>query len=260
MVGLHANLNWISGRAFLCFLNMAMKYSFFTLFLLYTVTALSQQMATYKAKVEGFSYLEHETGNGGKALPLLIAFHYSSGTPIETMRDYDSLKAPVRIIVPKGNYRKRGGFSYYPVNYYQTDSAAQFATARATLDSIANFVRVIEKKYGKKAIVSGISQGGDIALLMALYYPERCAASFPIAAVINPALVDSISNASNIPPIFLHQGEADKIVSIDYTRKKVSQLQKRIILKLYSYPGVGHEISPEMKDNYSAQIDELIKK
>src|SRR5687768_4494176 len=65
--------------------------------------------------LEGFSYCEitngKETRNNN--LPLVVLFHYSSSTPEELLTYFDSLTVPVRLILPRGNHRKRGGYSYY---------------------------------------------------------------------------------------------------------------------------------------------------
>lgn len=238
-----------------------MKFSSFFLVIVSLSVTHAQPTASNEKRIAGFEYIEHVAGKPTTDLPLLIAFHYSSGTPKATLNNYDSLRNPIRIIIPKGNYRKRNGFSYYPVDYYKTDSAAQFASSRIAVDSIAVFVRAIEAKYQKKAIVSGISQGGDIALLLAVYHPELCVASFPFAAVINPGLAKTIidTSAGKIP-IYLHQGEADEIVDVEYTRKKILGLSKKINISLFTYPGVGHDISPDMKATYSGQIDTLTGK
>ncbi len=221
-------------------------------------TLFGQSKYNYQQSVEGFEYIEVAKGKDNGKLPLLIAFHYSSGNPIETIADYDSIKNPIRIIIPKGNYKKRDGFSYYPADYYQKDSLAQFSLSKITVDSIARFVQSIEKKYKQKAIVSGISQGGDIAFLLAKYYPELCRASFPIAAVIHSNIIHELkSKTGKKIPIYLFQGESDKIVSVINTRKKVEEIGNRLKIKLYTYPNVGHDISLRMKIDYSKLIDKI---
>ena len=225
-------------------------------------SAYGQRRAITKGKIAGFEYSETELGYSDvDELPLIIAFHYSSGKPYETIDDYNVLKIPARIIVPKGNYQKREGFSYYPVDYYQKDSLTQFALAKATVDSLARFVDSIETKYKKKAIVTGISQGGDIAFMLAVYYPQLCRAAFPLAAVIHSATIDEvIAKSVKKVPIFLFQGEADPIVTLVNTKIKVTKIGDRLILKLYTYPNLGHEISSQMKMDYSSMMDELNKK
>lgn len=222
----------------------------------------SQPVNNYQSSVEGFEYLEITKGKDNEKLPLLIAFHYSSGNPMETMADYDSIKTPIRIIVPKGNYKKRSGFSYYPADYYQKDCVTQFSLAKIAVDSIANFVRSIEKKYKQKALVGGISQGGDIAFLLATYYPELCRASFPIAAVIHNTLVKELKHTpvKQKQPIYLFHGERDTIVSVLITRKKIEAIGSGLKIKLFTYPNTGHDISLQMKIDYSAIIDRMYNK
>jgi phospholipase/carboxylesterase len=231
------------------------------LFCAFSEMPLAQNINNHQSSIEGFEYIEVIKGEDNGKLPLLIAFHYSSGNPRETIADYDSLKNPVRIIIPKGNHKKRDGFSYYPIDYYQKDSLTQCAISKITVDSIAKFVKSIEKKYKQKAIVSGISQGGDIAFLLAKYYPQLCKASFPFAAVIQPNIVVELKNkAVKKIPIYLFQGEADKIVSVITARKKVEEIGKMLKITLQTYPNLGHDISPEMKMDYSKLIDNINNK
>lgn len=225
----------------------------------FTEALYGQSNYTHHQSIEGFEYIEVIKGTENEKLPLLIAFHYSGGNPAETIADYDSIKKPIRIIIPRGNNKKREGFSYYPADYYQKDSLTQFSLSKVTVDSIARFVQAIEKKYKQKAIVSGISQGGDIAFLLAANYPELCKASFPFAAVIHSAITKELKTKAvkKKIPIYLFQGESDKIVSVFVTRKKVEEIGNSLQIRLYTYPDVGHDISLQMKIDYSEIIDKM---
>jgi phospholipase/carboxylesterase len=237
-----------------------MKYKLLLIVLCaFADTLFGQRNYNYQPSLEGFEYIEIINGKDNGKLPLLIAFHYSGGNPMETIADYDSIKKPIRIIIPRGNYKKRDGFSYYPIDYYQKDSLTQFTLSKITVDSIAGFIESIENKYKQKAIVSGISQGGDIAFLLAIYYPKLCKASFPFAAVIHPAIFGELKTnpAKKKIPIYLFQGEADKIVSVNDTRKRVADIGKNLKLKLHTYPNLGHYISIQMKIDYSLLIDKI---
>jgi phospholipase/carboxylesterase len=239
-----------------------MKHKFlFVLSWVFHYALFGQSEDTLQLSTAGFAYIEVVKGKDDGKLPLLIAFHYSGGNPMETIADYDSIKKPIRIIIPKGSYRKREGFSYYPTDYYQKDSITQFRLSRITIDSIAVFVQTIEKKYKQKAIVSGISQGGDIAFLLARYCPELCRAAFPFAAVIHNEMIQELKSKPALEkiPIYLFQGESDKIVSVFITRKKVAEIGNELQIKLFTYPNVGHEISLQMKIDYSAIINRLKK-
>src|SRR5688572_22002821 len=115
--------------------------------------------------VAGFKYLEAVKGNAqpDDNLPIIIGFHFSSSNSQETAADYDSIKIPVRLILPQGNFRKREGYTYFPPDYYSKDSLTQMIIAKQTLDSIASFVKAIREKYKTKPIVAGFSQGGDLS-------------------------------------------------------------------------------------------------
>ncbi len=235
-----------------------MKINLWLLLLLPCVIAYSQDMRKYEHRANGFEYIEIVKGTDNGKLPLLIAFHYSGGSPDETISDYEVLRNPVRIILPKGNNRKRGGFSYYPAAYYQKDSLSQFKTARLVVDSIAKFVQTMSEKYGQKPVVSGISQGGDIAFLLARYYPELLKASFPFAAVINSQTIKGLKNypVTQIP-VYIFQGENDEIVNVAYTRACIDKIAKHMNIVLQTYPGLGHDISDQMKADYSKRIDAI---
>ncbi|SFH21176.1 alpha/beta hydrolase [Pedobacter insulae] len=239
-----------------------MKYCillFLTTF--FTNLASAQEKTAVYEKLANYEYVDVVKGGKKKKMPLLIAFHYSGGNPIETLADYDLLKTAVRIIIPKGNFPKRSGFSYYPTNYYQQDSLTQYNLAMKSVDSIAKFVAAIEKKYNTVAVVSGISQGGDISFLLAKHYPHLIQASFPFAAVIHSFINKELLHQAIIKkPIYIFQGESDQIIPHLLTKKKVGEIGNKMNIKLFTYPKVGHEISAEMKIDYSKLMDQYLKK
>lgn len=209
----------------------------------------------------GVSYEEVVRGEPieGEAMPLLVAFHYSAGSAAESFENYDEIAGPVRILVPLGKYPKRDGLSYFPVDYYRWSADEQFRFARETVDGLARFVRAAASLYGRKPVVSGISQGGDISLLLAVYHPEAIAAAFPFAPVIPDALAVSPEGAGRYGPnITIMQGEADAIVDVSQTRAKIAVLQKRLPITLTTYPRLGHDISPAMEADYTALIERAL--
>jgi predicted esterase len=221
-----------------------------------SIVGFAQSAGTYHTKAE-FDYYEIVKGgdSSDKNLPVLIAFHYSSSTPQETLSYYDSLTTPVRLIFPRGNYRKRNGYSYFPPDHYTQDSTTQMHTVRKTVDSVAVFLNALYKEYPVKPVVSGISQGGDISLLLAVYHPRLIKASFPLLGFMHRQAYESLKKTSGKKvPIHLYQGEADKIVAIDYTRKEVAFLQSIVNITLSSYPGLDHDVSPEMERDYSEKM------
>lgn len=237
-----------------------MKYIFTVWFLAGSLFCGAQQMVQ---QAEGFNYLEavKNTSNTGADLPVIIAFHYSSSTPKETINEYDQITAPVRVILPQGNFRKRAGFTYFPPDYYSKDSLTQIKISKITVDSIADFVRAIGKKYNRKPIVAGFSQGGDISFLLAIYYPELITAAFPLAGFVHKQRLDDIKlHTQKTVPILIYQGEADKIISVDYSKRNVEELGSYFRISLKTYPGLGHDFSPQMKKDYASRMSDFFKK
>lgn len=241
--------------------SAAIKYCFSLLFFSVFFNCCYAQLSATSQMAAGFKYEEIIKGKpiGNKRLPLVVAFHYSGGTPQESFENYDSLQAPVRIIVVKGNYKKRSGYSYYPPDYYTRDSIIQIKIAKQTTDSIANFIKEIITRYKVKPVVSGISQGGDITFLLAVYYPRLIKASLPFAANIHEQIADVVKkDPGNKVPVFVFQGEADKIINVNHTRDIINRLSKYLNISLKTYPGLGHDISPTMKKDYSVLINKWL--
>lgn len=207
-----------------------------------------------------FTYEEtvrNATGREAK-LPLLIAFHYSGGTPAQSIADYSDLKTPVRIIAVRGEYQKRQGYSYFPVDYYEMPPERQHAVADATVERLAAFVNAMGQRYGVRPVVTGISQGGDIAFLMAAEYPASISAALPFAPVIPAGLHVAAPTGAARPPIYVYQGEDDPIVQVALTRRRVAELQAQLPISLETFPNLGHDISPEMKASYTRRLDGLL--
>ena len=224
-----------------------------------TSAAVAQSKPHYLA---GVAYEEVvRGGEEGDALPLLVAFHYSGGSSREAFENYDQISGPVRILVPLGRYPKRQGLSYFPTDYYQRTPEAQFRVARETTADMARFLAAAEARYRRRPVVSGISQGGDISLLLAIYHPETVAAAIPLAAVIPEALAAPPADPRrNSPCILLMQGEDDPIVDVSLTRARAQALGATLPLALVTYPGLGHDISPAMKADYTSFIEGALRR
>jgi phospholipase/carboxylesterase len=227
----------------------------------FTLTVASAAMAEPKV-LAGVAYEEVVRGKPaeGAVIPLLVAFHYSGGSAAESFAHYDELPGPVRILVPLGAFPKRQGLSYFPVDYSQRPAAERYRIAHDTAAQMAEFVRAATREYGARPVVSGISQGGDLSLLLAIHHPDLIKASFPFAPVIPPELIVSDARAkAEGPPIHVMQGDADAIIDVALTRTRVAELAEDLPIRLTTYPGLGHDISTEMEAGYSPLINAALR-
>jgi phospholipase/carboxylesterase len=122
------------------------------------------------------------------------------------------------------------------------------------------FLKSIIKKYKVKPIVAGFSQGGDISFLLAIYYPDLIKAAFPLAGFVHRQRFDDVKkHTQRKVPIYIYQGEDDKIVSVNYSRKEVLELRSFFSISITTYPGLGHDFSPQMKRDYAALMKTYLK-
>jgi phospholipase/carboxylesterase len=234
------------------------RYCVLSILVFYAFNSDAQQDHRHAA---GFNYIEvvKNTDQTDADLPVIIGFHYSSSTPLEAADDYDQITFPVRIILPQGNFRKRKGYTYFPADYYTKDSLTQMTIAKQTVDSMAVFVETIVKKYNRKVVVAGFSQGGDISFLLAIYYPQLLKAAFPLAGFIHQQRLEEVKiHTQQMVPIEIYQGVDDKIVSVIYTQRMVGMLRNYFRISLKPYPGLGHDFSLQMKKDYAKRMKDFL--
>ncbi|MFO7563032.1 MAG: hypothetical protein R6X02_10355, partial [Enhygromyxa sp.] len=102
-----------------------------------------------------------------------------------------------------------------------------------------------------KPIVTGFSQGGMLAFCLAVPHGELFSAPFPLGGWLPPPLWPKSAPAGDAPPsappsappIIAFHGDEDRAVKFEPTEEAVYRVQ------LNSYVGVGHAISPDMRED-----------
>lgn len=216
-----------------------------------------------EASLAGMRYLVMETGAAasGADLPMIVGFHYSSAKPEAMLEYFDGVDFPARIVLPQGEYPRRGGYSWLPTDYAELDPAKQDAAVFAEEKKLAAFVDQVRKRYptrGKPAVM-GISYGGDMSFLLAIRHPGSISASYPIAARFLPTWMPSANTCKPAcPPIRAMHGEADTTVPMAPTRAAVERLKKMgFDATLTPYPGVAHDFDVVMEREFSEQAERL---
>lgn len=103
-----------------------------------------------------------------------------------------------------------------------------------------------------------MSQGGDLSLHIASYYPELIHLACPIAGRLSEAMQPKTVISENLPEIVLLQGNDDEIVSIESARDVASWLQlQKYSVNLKEYEGVGHDINEAMIEDIREVIAKL---
>lgn len=226
---------------------------------------LAQTSPPREELAAGSRYLVYETGSAGPAdaLPLIVALHYSGAHPEVLVDAFTGLQVPARVVLPEGPHPRPQGKSWFPQGYGQRPDIEQAALTRESERRLLEVIGAVEARYpgSGKAIVTGVSYGGDLAFLLALDHPAQFRAAFPVAARLLPEWLPARpACAADCPSLHALHGEDDATVPIGPTRAGVETLRERgFDAALTPYPGIAHDFSADMQADLRARIEALLR-
>lgn len=204
-------------------------------------------------EVAGIHYVEWITA-GAEAeqrLPMIVAIHGLGDDPehfAELLMDFDR---PARLILPRAiDPYEGGGWSWFPIRARDNDVEGLAKGIDAAADRLAPAIRELSEQRPTKGkpIVLGFSQGGMLSFALAVEHGDAFAHAIPIGGWLPPPLWPK-AKPESAPPITALHGDADKAVFLEPTREAVEHLRGLgHEVELEVYPGVGHAIPPEMRD------------
>jgi phospholipase/carboxylesterase len=219
------------------------------------------------ARPQPLPYLEVITG-GARAdaeLPLVVALHGRGDTAEAFAPLFRELSVPARVAIlrpphPWGDGQAwfLGGWAHDDKRQAIADELVGFADR---VIATANDIRAAHPTRGRP-IVMGFSQGGMLTWAIAVARPRDIAAAFPIAGFLFPEiLARKTVDARAMPPIIAFHGDADPLVSVEEDRKGVRLLEKRgVHAELRVFPGVRHELPPELRREIFASLAQALAK
>lgn len=192
--------------------------------------------------------LLHETYTLGGEKPeaLLVALHYSGGTPAFWKEYLQDWGAPVRVLLPQGPLPRRDGFTWFAPEHEQKDEAAKVADVEQMAARIADLIREVRRQHPeiRRVGVTGFSYGGDLAWLLAIRYPDLVDLSVPMGTRLLGDPTQALPSTSHVRVL---QGEADAIIDARKTAARVEALKTQgVPIDMRTYPGLGHDVSPEL--------------
>lgn len=201
-----------------------------------------------------FEYIEKGAGD-----ITIFVFHFMTGTKdsMGFLLNQDN----VRYVFPEGKYEtghNLGGKSWYIGELEFYDSWSNARQAEAILDTAHEMAAFMKKiAPSGKRIVTGMSQGGDLSIMLAVHYPELIHAALPAAGrLFPPSNFDAKGQA--LPPVHLYQGEVDENVPVELAQNAHTWLQNHdYTTTLTIYPDVGHDYSMEMIEDIRDKVREL---
>ena len=207
--------------------------------------------------VAGLRYLERVTpgADPSQPLPMVIMFHSRGARPEGFAGFHHVLEGPARVITPEGPERLGSGHGWFrlPARTEDQDELAdQMAVSADTMGAfIADIVRC--RPTLGAPVVTGTSQGGSMAYLMATRYPQLVRGAVAVLGWLPKRLWDRFM----APTIGLH-GVEDKTVPYQWTADYAQTMQNAgAPFDFRSYQS-GHSVSSEMSRDWHRSVNDLL--
>lgn len=219
--------------------------------------ALAACSATSRPTPPAAAELTHTTYSiaGNAPAGLVVALHYSGGTPAmwdELVADWG---APVRVVFPQGPFpHPEVGFTWFPRDHERKDAAAKTADVERSAARVARLIRALRAQHPeiRRVAVTGFSYGGDLAWMLAIRYPDLVHIAVPMGTRL---LGDPMAPLPATNRVLVLQGETDAIIDARSTAARVEELKRRAVpIELETYPGLGHDLSPALVADWRAYL------
>jgi phospholipase/carboxylesterase len=205
------------------------------------------------AKAEPLIFKEYTVGTT-EPEGLLVALHYSSATPEMWDDLVTDWGAPVRVLLPRGPWPRRDGFTWVPADHEDKDLAGKTADIEAMAERIAALIDQVRRQHPtiRRVAVTGFSYGGDLAWMLAIRHPELIDLAVPMGSRL---LGDPARALPATTRVHVLHGEVDAIIDAAGTSRRVAELAAHghaVDIKLY--PGLGHDMSAALIADWRALL------
>ncbi len=198
----------------------------------------------------GLPYVERITGgaNTADALPLVVFLHPRGAKPSGFTSFAGRIKGPARVLFPGGPIVKSGRHSWATVGAKgnQDELAKQMRESGAALAHFISEARRCLPTVGKP-VVTGTSQGGNMAYYMASQHPGMIRGAVAVAGWLPESLWNS-----GMAPTFGGHGQYD--TTVPYARTKA--YWDAMDISNRTFP-VGHT-TQGMGPWWGARVNELL--
>ncbi len=180
----------------------------------------------------------------------VVAVHGYGSAPDRFARLYRDMELDAVVVLPRGPIALGSGWAWFPLRRQgQVDGATYGEAIRRAAERLADGIAagVPGARSGEPPVITGFSQGGMAAWVVAVEHPDRVRASLPVGGLLPP----SAELRGRPVPIEVFHGEADTVVPYAADRAGVDRLRAAgWDVALHAYPGLGHQISAALRDDY----------
>jgi phospholipase/carboxylesterase len=181
-------------------------------------------------------------------LPLVIALHGAGNTPEGFAALFDGFEHRARVVLPRGPLKLAEGRAWLPFQVSEDVLAGTLATLADKVAALTDEVAASHPTEGP-AIVTGFSQGGLVAFVVATQHPERFRAAVPLGAALPQiAWPDPALFVRDRPVLRALAGVADDYAPPTDVRRGVVKLRlSSLDATVRLYADTGHVVSPAIR-------------
>lgn len=199
--------------------------------------------------IGGIRYLERVRGGADPEahLPMVILFHSRGSRPENYEKGLQNI-GPARLIIPEGSYGQDGKRSWWDGGVREIVESGGVEEAakqwRDTSSKMRSFIRDVVRCRPTvgKPLVTGASQGGQMALLMTSRFPTQVKGAVAVAAYLLPLFW----NSSMAETVMIH-GTGDTTVPYAWAEAFADAMQLQgAAVEFLSFPAQGHTITSPM--------------
>jgi len=211
-------------------------------------------------EVAGVRYLERMRGDAepDERVPMVVVLHSKDGTPAGYAAGMSGI-GRARLILPEGGY-PNGGFRWFPEGLLATladgFSTAELRAWKDAGDRLARFVKAIARcrPTAGEPIVTGASQGGEMALVMAAQHRGDIAG----AVVVNGDMPQALWHRRMAPTVMIH-GTGDTTVPFAQAQENATRAaDDGAPIRFDDYPSPSHEITPTMGKAWREAVGDFV--
>lgn len=206
--------------------------------------------------IEGITYLETMRGGAqpGDRVPMVVVFH-SRGAPPTGAASFPAIKGPARIIRPEGP-RSLGNLPTWFELPSKTQNQAEWSRQmEETGAQVARFLAAITacRPTAGLPLVTGSSEGGHMAYLMASRYPSLVRGGVAVLGY----LAQPLWNARMAPTVGLH-GTQDTAVPYARTQAYWDAMKSQGAALSTQTFNSGHTVSGPIAKAWRDSVDAML--
>ena len=185
-------------------------------------------------------------GSSSKRLALLVHGYGADERDLGGLLTYLDPDGSLAVVLPRGQFPVPGtaGFAWYGM-FQEDQNEGSYGEALAELDDLlSEQADALELPRGD-SIVAGFSQGGGLALGLALQRSDR---PRPKAALAMSPAIDTAAfdlDEANAPPVLVQHGTNDPLIPVQRSRDLARQLRELGVPTVYREYPMAHQVALE---------------